>query len=350
MTNLFWEYQFLGQSIKIWATAFTVCAGLIVSFSFIRQFLIYRVDAIAKKTATKLDDLLSDVLKATGKSFIVGLSVYASAQLLRLSPKAELITHRLFILLALYQVAVFGKAAIRFWINSIMRERANHDTAVATTLGLVSFAAKMALYTIIVLLALTNLGVDITALVAGLGVGGIAIALAVQNILGDLFASLTIVLDKPFVVGDAVEVDSLGGSVEHIGLKTTRIRSITGEQLIFSNSDLLKSRIRNFGRLKERRVAFTLLLDQKSTPEQVKQAKKILQTTVQGQANTRFDRVNLKAITDSALQLECIYFFTTPNFNAHAECFENIQLGIIAEFEKTQIHLAESGKCCHQRA
>ena len=130
-----------------------------------------------------------------------------------------------------------------------MKERYGEDPARLSALGLLTFLGRALVWILAFLLFLDNLGVDITALVAGLGVGGVAVALAVQNVLGDLFASLSIILDRPFVVGDFIIVDQLMGTVEHIGIKTTRIRSISGEQVIVSNSDLLQARIRNYKRM-----------------------------------------------------------------------------------------------------
>ena len=124
----------------------------------------------------------------------------------------------------------------------------------AGSLDIINFIARLVVWSILILVALSNLGVNITALLAGLGVGGVAVALALQNVLGDLFASLSIALDKPFVVGDSLGVDTFAGTVEHIGIKSTRLRSESGEQIILSNADILKSRVRNFGRAQETRA------------------------------------------------------------------------------------------------
>src|SRR3984957_2847632 len=128
------------------------------------------------------------------------------------------------------------------------------DRVFAGSLDIISFVARILIWSLLILVALDNLGVNITALLAGLGVGGVAVALALQNVLGDLFASLSIALDKPFVVGDRLMVDAFAGVVEHIGIKTTRLRSDSGEQIILSNADILKSRVRNYGRMAEQRI------------------------------------------------------------------------------------------------
>jgi len=190
------------------------------------------------------------------------------------------------------------------------------------------------------LLILDNFGVNITGLVAGLGIGGIAVALAVQNILGDLLASLSIVLDKPFVIGDFIVVDSLSGTIEHIGLKTTRIRSLNGEQLIFSNNDLLKSRIRNFKRMSERRVVFHLGVVYQTSLEQLKIIKKIVAEIIEKRQKVRFDRVHFKEYSSSSLIYEVVYYVSSPDFNVYMDIQETINLEILQRFQEEKIEFA----------
>jgi small-conductance mechanosensitive channel len=187
---------------------------------------------------------------------------------------------------------------------------------------------------------LDNLGVDITALIAGLGVGGIAVALAVQTVLGDLFASLSIALDKPFVVGDFLIVDDLLGSVEFVGLKTTRLRSLSGEQLVFSNSDLLNSRIRNYGRMYERRTAFDIGVTYQTPREKLKKIPDIIRTAIEKQDDTRFDRSHFKAYGDFSLNYETVYYISGPDYNKYMDIQQAINFEIHAAFEREQIEFA----------
>ncbi|MEO0578147.1 MAG: mechanosensitive ion channel family protein, partial [Pseudomonadota bacterium] len=185
-------------------------------------------------------------------------------------------------------------------------------------------------------LILSNLGVNITALVAGLGVGGIAIALAAQNILGDLFASLSIILDKPFVVGDFLAVDSYLGSVERVGIKTTRLRSLSGEQLVFSNNDLLGSRVRNYGRLHERRIVFSIGVTYETTPAKLKAIPTILREAVEAEQDVRFDRAHFKSYGDFALIFEIVYYVLVADYNRYMDIQQSINFAL---FER----LAEEG-------
>src|SRR6202042_670017 len=160
-------------------------------------------------------------------------------------------------ILILIQIGLWAGRAVRFYLEMKELER-GADRVFAGSLDIINFVAQMLIWSLLSLVALENLGINITALLAGLGVGGVAVALALQNVLGDLFASLSIALDKPFVVGDSLVIDTYIGKVEHIGIKTTRLRSETGEQIILSNADILKSRVRNFGRAQEQRSLTTI--------------------------------------------------------------------------------------------
>ena len=171
------------------------------------------------------------------------------------------------------------------------------------------------MWAVVLLIVLNHLGVNITALVAGLGIGGVAVALALQNVLGDLLASLAIVLDKPFVVGDSIGVGEVSGQVERVGIKTTRLRSVEGEQLVIANADLLKSRIRNFRRMTERRVQFALGIAYETPHDKLAAVPDILREIVMAEQRVRFDRAHFKGFGDSALLLEIVYFVLDRDYN-----------------------------------
>jgi small-conductance mechanosensitive channel len=203
-----------------------------------------------------------------------------------------------------------------------------------------SFLGRIALWATVLLLVLDNLGVDVTALVAGLGIGGLAIALAVQNVLSDLFASLSIVLDKPFIPGDFVVVGDMAGTVEHIGIKTTRIGSISGEQLIFSNTDLLGSRIRNFGRMKERRVVFSLGVTYQTPADKLARVPGLIQAAIESQERARFDRSHFASYGDSALNFETVYYVESSDYATHMDILQAVNLSIYRSFATEGIEFA----------
>jgi len=208
--------------------------------------------------------------------------------------------------------------------------------------------AQIAVWGVAALLALSNLGVNITALVAGLGVeikpllaglgiGGIALALAVQTVLADLLASLSIALDKPFGLGDFLTVDDCQGSVEHIGVKSTRLRSLSGEQIIISNADLLKARVRNFGRMHERRALFQLDVHYETPVATLAAVPRAVREIIEGTPDTRFDRCHLLRCTDTALQFEVVYFVTRADYKAYADAQQSINLRILERFRTLEV-------------
>jgi small-conductance mechanosensitive channel len=201
-------------------------------------------------------------------------------------------------------------------------------------------AAKLLLWAIVFITALDKFGVNVTTLVTGLGIGGVALALAVQNVLGDLFAALSIVFDKPFDVGDAIAVDQLSGTVERIGLKTTRIRSISGEQIIISNSELLKSRIRNYKRQLDRRVVFTTDVTYDTAPDVIAGIPGMIREVISNQHPVRFDRSHFTQYMDSALRIETVYYVLDADYARYLDIQQTINLELLRRFNAAHIRFA----------
>jgi len=203
-----------------------------------------------------------------------------------------------------------------------------------------SFIARLFLWATVALIALDNLGVKVTGLITGLGVGGIAVALAAQELLKDFFASLSITFDRPFVLGDFVQIDGYLGSIEHIGAKTTRLRSLSGEQIVVPNSDIVGTRLRNFGRMLERRVVLTLDVTYQTPPEKVELAVRIAREAVERREGLRLDRAHFSAFLESALRIETVYFVDTPNYTRHMDLQQEINLEILRRFAAEGIEFA----------
>jgi small-conductance mechanosensitive channel len=237
------------------------------------------------------------------------------------------------------QVALWSSVGIDYWMARQQRRRGQDPTA-AALMSVLRFAAKLVLWSVILLLALDNLGVDVTTLVAGLGIGGVAVALALQNVLGDLLASLAIAFDKPFVIGDSIAVDDLAGTVESIGLKTTRLRSVSGEQLVLANGELLKSRIRNWTRMTERRVVLAFGVVYETPAGAVERIPEIVRRLVEGQDLTRFGRAHFKAFGTSSLDFEAVYWILSPDYKQFMDRQQAINLGLLRAFEEEGIGFA----------
>jgi small-conductance mechanosensitive channel len=229
---------------------------------------------------------------------------------------------------------------VKFWLERARERALAENPAAATGLAAVGFIVRVLVWAIVLLMVLDNLGVNVTAMVAGLGIGGIAVALAVQNILGDLFASLSIVIDKPFVIGDFIVVDKEMGTVEYVGLKTTRIRSLSGEQVVISNGDLLKTRIHNFKLMRERRVVFTFGVRYETPVETLEKIPAMVRAIVEARQKVRFERAHLKGFGGSSLDYEVVYWMLEPDFNLYMDVQQAINLELLRAFAGVGVDIA----------
>jgi small-conductance mechanosensitive channel len=334
------ERTYLGNSVEAWILALSVAVMSDILLTVAKRILARRFGVFAKTTETILDDMLVDLIVGTKSLSIATLSIYIGSAFLSLSPGFERMIQRIGAIVFLVQGVLWGGRLIRLWLTATLSKRSEEDASSVGTVTAIAFALKIALWSVAALLALDNLGFNITTLVAGLGIGGIALALAVQNVLGDIFASLSIVLDKPFVVGDFIVVDDHLGTIEYIGLKTTRIRSLSGEQIIFSNSELLKARIHNYKRMAERRVAFTVGVTYDTSIGKLKAIDPALTQIIQLQPQTRLDRVHFKEYGDSALIFEIVYFVLSPDYNTYMDIQQAINFAILEKFRAEEIEFA----------
>ncbi len=326
---------------EAWARAFAIAVVVSITTWLAVEFGRRASRFLSGKTPFAADDLLPVVLARTRWLFPVAVGIWSAQELVTGLPKlaADTLNHGAG-LLVIVQLAIWGRSAVDWQVNRIRRERLKSDAETATSIGAVGILAKTALYVLLVLLALENFGFEVTALIAGLGVAGVAVALAVQSILGDLFASLSIILDRPFIIGDYLQVGELQGTVERIGLKSTRVRSLSGEQLVFSNTDLLSSRIKNFRRMDERRVAFSLGLTYQTPHEELCRVPEIVRRIVEDTPRARFGRAHLKTLGDWALEFEVVYFVDDRSYDLYMEVQEAINLEILRRFEAEGLELA----------
>ncbi|MDF1505544.1 mechanosensitive ion channel family protein [Roseisolibacter sp. H3M3-2] len=332
--------EFLGNPLAAWAAAAGILAGVFAALVVVRRLLVRRLERTAPASSTMADDVFLDGLRRTRKSFLFALALVAASLALEIPESRRTLIEKLATVVALVQLASWGTGAIAFWLLRMTRERQASDRASLTTLNVIAVVARVVLWALLFLLALQSFGVDVTALITGLGIAGVAVALAVQNVLGDVLASLSIALDKPFVIGDYIVVDAFQGTVEEIGLKTTRIRSLTGEQIIVANAELLKARIRNYQRQTERRVAFTLLFPLETPPDAIERVPPLVRETILENSPVRLDRVHFAAITDQALAVEAVYFVLDANHAVHVEIQQRINLALLRRLSAAGVRLA----------
>jgi len=315
--------------------------AVFVVLFFLRQFVAGRLRTWAEKTGSRFQIIAAEMVASIRVLMLFAVGLVVAVNNLNLTPSLEKATERLVVLILLLQIGLSAHRGLRTWTRlRIARQLEMQDGSSVLNLGVVTFIALFVLWVTITLLMLENLGVNITALVASLGIGGVAVALAVQNILGDLFASVSIALDKPFVVGDFIIVDDMMGTVRHVGLKTTRIASLSGEELVFSNADLLKSRIRNYKRMAERRQVFTFGIEYATPIDKIERIPELVRKIITSQPKVRLDRAHFRSFGASSLDFEVVYFLTEPDFNLYMDTQQRINLTLMRELEAMGVRFA----------
>ncbi len=333
------EHVFYGNSLADWIIAGLVASTVWVGLTLVRRLIASRYRRYSAGGHSTPVRLIFYLLGNTKQFLVLALALYAGQEDLSFPPKPQHIIDNAVLMLFLLQVGLWAGRTLKFYLEVKEMER-GPDRVFAGSLDIINFVAQMLIWSLLMLVALQNLGVNITALLAGLGVGGVAVALALQNVLGDLFASLSIALDKPFVVGDTLTIDTFTGAVERIGIKSTRLRSDSGEQIILSNADILKSRVRNFGRASEQRALATIRVGYATPDETLKGIPKLLETIVREQANARFERCHLKVLGEYCLQFELSYFVQHPKINPLLDLQQAVNLRILEEFRRLGVEFA----------
>jgi len=334
------DQAFWGNTLLQWLTAVSVALVGALLLRVIRGVAARRLGAFARRTDTGWDDTAAEAIKRMGTPFILVAGIFLGALFLDLPGRVHWVIRSAFVLALLIQVGIWLGVITGSALEQYRRRVLSTNPGAATTINAMGFLSRIVIWSVVVLVALDNLGMDVTAIVAGLGIGGIAVALAVQNILGDLFASLSIILDKPFVIGDFLIIDEYLGSVEYVGLKTTRVRSLSGEQLVFSNSDLLNSRIRNYGRMFERRVVFTIGVTYDTPRSKLERIPGMIRQAVEAHENTRFDRCHFASYGDYALLFETVYYVLSADYTMYMDIQQAVNLAIHEAFEREEVEFA----------
>jgi small-conductance mechanosensitive channel len=340
------EIDFANNALLTWLIAMLTFVAVFVALKVLRFVGKTRLVAWAKRNSTELDDLVVHLLVGTRALFFFMVALYAGLSILTLPPTLALWRERLFVLVLIVQIGIWGVRALNFLVADY-GNRANVTPGTKTTLSAMQFLGKLVLFAILALALLDNFGFNVTALAASLGIAGLAVGLALQNILGDLFSSLSIVLDKPFEIGDFIIVDDMLGTIERIGLRSTRVRSLSGEQLIFTNRDLLDSRIRNFKRMQERRVVFTIGVTYGTPTEKLERIPAIIRGAIERQDKTRFDRSHFFNYGAFSLDFETVYFVLEPDFMLFRNIQQAVNLEIYAAFEREGISFAFPTQTIH---
>ncbi len=313
-----------------------------LALMLLKQAAIARLHAWAQKTANHWDDLFVEMLSGLSRWVLFFVALYLGS--FQVSLPAVLRPWPLVLLkTAIWvQIGLWGNVLISHWIETrIQAEMRAGDGSSATAYGAFGVVGRAFLWALVALVVLDNIpGVEVTSLIAGLGIGGLAVGLALQSILGDLFASFTIALDKPFVIGDFIVTGDYAGTVESIGLKSTRLRSLSGEQMIFSNTDLLSSRIRNYKRMLRRRVVFTIGVTYETPAEKLERIPAIVAEIVEQQEQAIFKRAHFKSLGDFSLNYEIVYYIDSADYTTYMDIQQAINLALIRRFAEEGIEFA----------
>jgi small-conductance mechanosensitive channel len=334
-----WNYVILNNSVKDWTITFAI---IITSFVFLRvlkSVLFKKFSAFTSRTKTTIDDFIILMVRTSVMPVLYLLAIHFSLHYLSLSTKVASvesiaimvgITFFLLRMISSFIGYVFTKALVRHEHN---KQREKQSKGILLIIQVVLWVAG-------VLFLVDNLGYDITTIIAGLGIGGVAIALAAQTILGDLFSYLVIFFYKPFEIGDFIIIDDKMGTVEYIGIKTTRLRTLGGEQLICSNTDLTNSRVHNYKRMQERRVVFEFGIIYSTPPEKIKMIPQFIKQIIESSGITRFDRAHFKSFGEFSLRFEVVFYVLSADYNIYMDIQQSINLKLFELFEKEQIEFA----------
>lgn len=335
------HYDVAGISTFNLAMALAAALLSYVLMHVVIGFAAGRLRALSRRTANSADDMLVDVLAGTSRWLLVLTALLVGISLLELGPKwSERVGHLWFIALAV-QFGLWFTRGVGLAVHRYQqRHHPESDGRLSASAGLLSWFLRTVGWAVILLAVLSNMGVDITAFVASLGVGGIAIALAVQNILGDLFASLAIAVDKPFEVGDYIGTPMGQGTVEYVGLKTTHIRSLEGEQIVIGNTDLLKQPLRNYKRMQERRISFRFGLTYDTAPGLVEAVPGLVREAITSDQRLRFDRAHFAGFGDSSLDFEVVYFVRSASYGDYMDAQQQLNLNLLRAFAERGIAFA----------
>jgi len=346
MDSPLFQQVYLGNSLRAYFWALALFLGLLLVLHVFRAVVLSRLRKLTEQTETTLDDFLLGAVEGAVMPVLNYAAFYMAVSSLALSERLGKVLYAVSAVYLVFYTIRLALAAIRHGLEQQLLKRPNGRERLGQLKGMMVVIGG-ALWLLGIVFVLDNLGYDVTTVVTGLGIGGIAIALAAQNILGDLFNYFVIFFDRPFEVGDNIQVDDKRGVVEQIGIKTTRIRSLTGEELVMSNTSLTGSRIHNFRRLSRRRSTLTLGVTYGTPAEKLRRIPGIVQSIVTSEPATTFERCHFMRYGASSLDFEAIYFFEGTEFKDFLDAQERVNLAIYEAFAREGIEFAFPTQTLH---
>ena len=330
-----------GNTLFEYIEALLIFLALFFVLLCVRWFILWRFIRYAQKTRNELDDALIDIIKSVKPPVSFFIALYFAIKALEFPDLVQNIVQGLVFLALVYQVIKIIQILLDEVIfTRILKKKMGENQNEVMALGVLRTTSNWLLWILGFLVLVQNFGFNVTSLIAGLGIGGVAVALAAQSILSDLFSSFSILLDKPFEVGDFIVTENASGTVLSIGLKTTKLRSLQGEEVILPNRDISSAQIQNFKRMEERGVVFEIGVVYNTTQEQLKNIPSFVEGAITTTKNTRFGRAHLKQLGDSAVIFEVLYYILSTDYLDYMNAQQEILLKLKTVFEKEHIDLA----------
>ncbi|MBU4536661.1 mechanosensitive ion channel family protein [Patescibacteria group bacterium] len=348
MKNAQWNIELWGNSIFEYGVALGVFIIFLIVFKIFQVIILKRLKKLSKRTATDVDDIMIEAVQSLKPPFYYFVSLYLILPFLTIKEGVLGIITGLLLVLIVFQIIKAFLILVDFIFGKLAdKEESNGEERMAYSyLGTFS---KILIWTFGLLLILSNLGLDVTTLVAGLGIGGIAFAFALKEILGDLFASFVIFFDKPFLIGDNIQVGGVKGKVTKIGIKTTRIQSSEGEEVVMSNQDLTSKELHNYQKLEERKVSLSIGVIYETSLDKLKQIPIWIQQIISGMNDIRFDRAHFSRFDDSALGFDVVYYMETDDYKKYMDAQQEINFKILEKFKKEGIEMAYPTRVVYQK-
>ena len=335
-TEWFW-----GMSAAEVLAAAATAMGIYLALTLLLRWAVAHADRKSGGGDAGAASLLAQVLAGTSRLLILLAALLVGTGMLDLPGRWHDRVSQLWFLAVAVQLGLWGTRAISLGVERYRRHHGAAGTGqISASATLMSWGLRTLVWATVLLAILSNLGVNITAFVASLGVGGIAVALAVQSVLGDLFASMAIAVDKPFEVGDFIVVGAIAGTVQQVGVKTTRIRALSGEQVVMSNTELLKQTINNYRHMRERRIVFGFGVAQDTSPAQAQALAQAVRDIIEAEPQLRFDRAHFKGFGASSLDYEVVYIVKDPGYNLYMDLQQRINLALLGRLQALGMRLA----------
>ncbi len=336
----FWDKILFGNPFRDWAIAVGI---IVVSFALIKILkgpVLKKLKKWSLETAITFDDFIVMAIEKTGIPFLYFAAIFGAFDYLTFNTHTTNIIHVAKLFIITYFILSLINSAIQYGIFSFLDKQENSDVKKKQARSLI-IILKGVVWILGLVFLINNLGYNVTTIITGLGIGGIAVALAAQAVLGDFFSYFVIFFDRPFEIGDFIIVDDkVIGAIEYIGVKTTRIRAISGEQIVCSNKDLTDSRVHNFKKMMRRRVVFSIGVIYQTAAEQMKKIPGIIKSIIDNTENATFDRSHFSAFGDFSMNFETVYFVESPDYNMYMDAQQKIYLEILKAFEKENIEFA----------